>query len=109
MAVVDFCVACGEFIDVGDLDRKELPHPGRTLVPFGIPYLEGIFAVRARGGSMEPRILDKAWCIFHPKVAGTRQDRTVLEEDQSKPGIRTLHLEEVSQPYRLSARWQLVT
>jgi hypothetical protein len=35
---------------------------------------------------MLPRVRDKDWCIFHPDVVGTRQDRIVLAEDQSKMG-----------------------
>lgn len=87
MTVVDFRVACGEFISVSDLNGDDLERSGIALVPLGIPYADGAFAARARGGSMEPRIPDGAWCIFHPKVVGTRQDRIVLVEDQSKPGI----------------------
>jgi hypothetical protein len=87
MAVLDFRVACGEFISVSDLDRHELERSGTALVPPGIPYSEEMFAARARGGSMEPPISNGAWCLFHLKNGGTRQDRIVLVEDQSKPGI----------------------
>jgi phage repressor protein C with HTH and peptisase S24 domain len=45
-----------------------------------------MFAARARGSSMEPKIDDGTWCLFHPNVVGTRQDRIVLVEDQSKIG-----------------------
>jgi hypothetical protein len=87
MAVKEFRIACGEFISVSDVEREELEVPGTALVPQGIPYVEGIYAARARGTSMEPKIDDGAWCIFHPDVVGTRQDRIVLVEHQSKSGV----------------------
>ena len=36
---------------------------------------------------MEPKIENGAWCIFRPNPVGTRQDRIVLVEDQSKIGV----------------------
>jgi hypothetical protein len=86
MEIKEFCVACGNFIGLGDMDRNEWERPGTALVPPGIPYAEGIFAVRARGHSMEPRIRNRMWCLFHPEVVGTRQDRIVLAEDRGKIG-----------------------
>ena len=86
MAVESFRVACGEAISVSDVDRDELEKPGRAIVPKGIPWAKDIFAVRARGGSMEPMIVDDPWCIFHAHVIGTRRHRYVLVEDQSKIG-----------------------
>ena len=55
-----------------------------ALVPTGIRYEDGMFAVRSWGTSMEPKIRDRMWCLFHPDVVGTRQDRIVLVEDQSR-------------------------
>src|SRR6266853_4379494 len=86
MEVKAFRIACGEFIGVSDVAREELERPGMALVPQGISYAEGMFAARARGSSMEPKIDDGTWCLFHPNVVGTRQDRIVLVEDQSKIG-----------------------
>lgn len=87
MAVVDFHVACCEFISVSDLNSDELERSGAALVPLGLPSSEGMFAARARGSSMEPKISHGAWCLFHLKTGGTRQDRIVLVEDQGKSGI----------------------
>ena len=86
MAVKSFRIACGEFIGVSDVDREELEKPGMALVPQGIPAAEGMFAARSRGSSMEPRIRNATWCLFHTNVVGTRQDRIVLVEDQSNIG-----------------------
>ena len=44
-----------------------------------------MFTLRGLGASMEPRIINGAWCIFHFNVVGSRQDRIVLVEDLSKP------------------------
>jgi SOS-response transcriptional repressor LexA len=86
MEVAAFRVACGEFIAMGDVGKQELERPGRALVPERCPYKEGMFTARARGSSMLPKIPDGAWCLFHPDVVGTREDRTVLAEDQSDAG-----------------------
>jgi phage repressor protein C with HTH and peptisase S24 domain len=86
MEVKDFRVACGEFIDVSDLEGEELEKPGTAIVPAEIPWATGMFTVRGRGGSMEPRISNGAWCVFHDNVVGTRQNRVVLVEDLSQPG-----------------------
>lgn len=67
--------------------REELENPGMALVPQGVPCAEGMFAARGRGSSMEPKISDGAWCLFHSDVVGTRQDRIVLVEDRSKIGV----------------------
>ena len=85
MEVKDFRVACGEFIDVSDLEREQMERPGTAIVPPGVPYAERMFTVRGLGESMEPRIINGAWCIFHFDVVGSRQDRIVLVEDLSKP------------------------
>jgi hypothetical protein len=87
MEVKGFRIACGEFIGVSDVDGEELEKPGTALVPQGIPWAEGMFAARGRGTSMEPKISDGTWCLFHPDVVGTRQDRIVLVEDQNKIGV----------------------
>src|SRR5260370_39422596 len=86
MEVKSFRIACGEFIGVSDVDREELEKPGMALVPQGIPAAAGMFAARSRGSSMEPRIRNATWCLFHTNVVGTRQDRIVLVEDQSNIG-----------------------
>jgi phage repressor protein C with HTH and peptisase S24 domain len=85
MEVKDFRVACGDFIDVGDVEREQMERPGRAIVPPGVPYAERMFTVRALGESMEPRIVSGEWPIFHFDVVGSRQDRIVLVEDLSKP------------------------
>jgi phage repressor protein C with HTH and peptisase S24 domain len=84
MEVKGFRIACGEFIGVSDVREEELEQPGMALVPQGIRYAKGMFAARSRGDSMEPKISDGMWCLFHPDVVGTRHDRFVLVEDQSK-------------------------
>lgn len=87
MEIKGFRIACGEFISITEVDKETLEEPGMALVPPGVPYTEGMFAARGLGGSMEPKILDGTWCLFHPDVVGTRQDRIVLVEDRSKIGV----------------------
>jgi hypothetical protein len=70
-----------------DIGREEWETPGRALVPCGVSWAADMFAVRARGGSMEPKIRNRMWCLFHPDVFGTRQHRVVLVEEQSKTGV----------------------
>jgi len=87
MEIKEFRVACGEFIGLSDVGWNEWEKAGKALVPLGVSWTEGIFAARARGNSMEPKIRDRAWCLFHPNVVGTRQHRIVLVEDLNKSGI----------------------
>jgi uncharacterized protein len=87
MEIKSFRIACGEFISVSDVEKEELEQPGMAVVPQGAPYAKGMFAALSRGDSMQPIIADKTWCLFHPDVVGTRQDRFVLVEDQSKIGV----------------------
>jgi hypothetical protein len=84
MEVKGFRVACGEFISNSELDRAEWEKPGVALIPDGIGYEEGIFTARAWGKSMDPRVADGQWPVFHPNAVGTRQDRIVLVEEQGK-------------------------
>lgn len=83
----EFLVACGDPVDLSDVKRELWEKPGMALVPIGIPYSDGMFAVRSWGTSMEPKIRDRMWCLFHPDVVGTRQNRIVLVEDQSNIGL----------------------
>ena len=39
---------------------------------------KGMFVAQVLGKSMEPAILDGAWCLFRAPVEGTRQGKTVL-------------------------------
>lgn len=87
MEIREFLVACGEPVDLSDIKRELWERPGMALVPIGIPYADGMFAVRSWGTSMEPVIRDRMWCLFHPDVVGTRQNRIVLVEDQSSIGL----------------------
>jgi hypothetical protein len=87
MDIEEFRVACGEFIGLGDMGRNEWEKPGKAVAPAGISWTEGMFAARARGHSMEPRVRDRTWLLFHPDVVGTRQHRIVLVEDRSKSGM----------------------
>ena len=87
MEIKEFRVACGKFVGLSDLGRNEWEKPGKALVPLGVPWAVDMFAVRARGDSMEPKIRNRMWCLLHPDVVGTRQHRIVLVEDQSKNGI----------------------
>src|ERR1017187_2030397 len=82
-----FRVACGEFISTSDVERQELKTAGFALVPDGIRFRKGMFAVQARGTSMQPRIDDGDWCIFVPDPGGTRNYRLVLVEDRNKSGV----------------------
>ena len=82
-----FRVACGEFISISDVEKQELEVAGWAPVPDGIRFREGMFAVRARGPSMQPEIDDGDWCIFVPDPGGTRNNRLVLVEDRSRSGV----------------------
>jgi hypothetical protein len=84
--IMQFRVACGRAVGIGDISRKEWENPGRALVPPGIQWSEGMFAVRSRGSSMQPKIRNRMWCLFHPDVVGTRQHRLVLVEDRRQRG-----------------------
>jgi phage repressor protein C with HTH and peptisase S24 domain len=86
MEVKGFRVACGGFVGVSDVDKGLLEKPGTALVPHGVLYAEGMFAARGFGPSMQPKIPDGAWLVFHPDVVGTRQDRYVLVVDQGEIG-----------------------
>lgn len=87
MEIKEFRIACGEFVGLGDISRAEWEKQGMALVLFGVAWSVGMFAARARGGSMEPKIRNRMWCLFHPEVVGTRQHRVVLVEDRRKNGI----------------------
>lgn len=39
---------------------------------------KGMFVAQVQGQSMEPRIPDGAYCVFHSPVAGSREGRVVL-------------------------------
>jgi hypothetical protein len=86
MEIKEFRVACGEFAGLSDMVRKEWEMPGNASIPSGIPWVANMFAARACGSSMEPRVRHRMWCFFHPDVVGARQDRIVLVEDQNKIG-----------------------
>ncbi len=87
MEVKAFRIACGEFISTSDVEQEELEKEGTAQIPKGFPRENHLFTARARGDSMEPKIENGAWCIFRPNPVGTRQDRIVLVEDQSKIGV----------------------
>ena len=87
MEIKEFLVACGEPVGLSDIERELWEKPGMALVPTGIRYADGMFAVRSWGSSMEPKVRDRMWCLFHLDVVGTRQDRIVLVEDQSSIGL----------------------
>ena len=87
MEVMPFRVACGEFIGSSDVAKEELEQAGFALVPEGFPYQPGMFAVHARGTSMQPRVNDKDWCIFFRDIGGTRQNRIVLVEEIDPTGL----------------------
>jgi hypothetical protein len=108
MEIKEFRVACGEFVGLSDMSRKEWEKPGRALVPDGFPWAAEMFAVRGRGGSMEPKILNRMWCLFHPNVVGTRQHRFVLVEDQRKSGIDRYTLKKYfsRKIYSSDGRWE---
>ena len=107
MEIKEFRVACGEFIGVGDMSRKERERPGWALVPNGVPWAVGMFAVRSRGDSMEPKIQDRMWCLFHPDVVGTRQHRLVLVEDQVESGLERYTLKKYESKKIFCLGWNL--
>jgi len=77
-------VACGEFADIDPTERE---NSGTALAPEGLPFVRSMFTMRCRGSSMEPKIRDRMWCLFHPDVGGTRQDRIVLVEEPARDGL----------------------
>src|SRR5258708_35837968 len=79
-SVESFRGGCGEFIGMGDLEKEEVEKPGWAVVPEDIHYQEGMFAVRGKGTSMLPKILDGDWCFFILDLGGTRLNRIVLVE-----------------------------
>jgi hypothetical protein len=96
MEIKEFRVACGEFMSLSDTSRKEWEKPRRAFVPDGFPWAAEMFAVRACGRSMEPKVLDRMWCLFHPDVVGTRQHRFVLVKDRHNNGIERYTLKKYS-------------
>ena len=65
--------AAGKF---GDLQTVEPdgwvePHTGRSIQP-------GMFVAQVIGHSIEPRILDAAYCLFRWPVLGTRHGKIVI-------------------------------
>jgi hypothetical protein len=75
MRVESFPVACGEFIDISDVEKDELEKPGWALVPEGFRHREGMFAALLRGNSMTPRYNDRKWGLFVLDPGGTRWNR----------------------------------
>src|SRR5262249_60630777 len=75
-----FRVACGEFISTSDVEKQELEIAGVAPLREGVRLRKGMFAVRARGTSMQPRIDDGDWCICVPDPGGTRNNHLVLVE-----------------------------
>jgi len=108
MEIKEFRIACGEFVGLGDIGRTEWEKPGWALVPYGTLWSEGMFAARARGRSMEPKIRNRMWCLFHPDVVGTRQHRVVLVEDRRKSGIDRYTLKKYfsRKTYGLDGTWE---
>jgi hypothetical protein len=80
-------LACGEFAASRNLHSDDLERPGMAVVPRGISYTAGMFAMRGLGPSMEPKIPDGWWCTFDRNVTGTRQNRLVLVEDLINSGF----------------------
>jgi hypothetical protein len=89
MRVESFPVACGEFIDISDVEKDELEKPGWALVPEGFRHREGMFAALLRGNSMTPRYNDRKWGLFVLDPGGTRWNRIVLVEHLSRWHLAT--------------------
>lgn len=87
MEIKEFRVACGEFVGLSDVSRRDWEKPGKALVPHGASWAADMFAARALGDSMEPVIRNRMWCLFHTDGIGTRQHRYVLAENRSQNGI----------------------
>jgi hypothetical protein len=73
MEIKEFRVACGEFAGFGDMSRTEWERPGRALVPDGVPWASGMFAVRAHGGSMNLRSKIECGAYFIRMWLASRQ------------------------------------
>jgi phage repressor protein C with HTH and peptisase S24 domain len=86
MKVVEFRIACGDFIGDSDLDPEELEKAGWALIPKGFPLSAGMFAGRLRGDSMTPRMKHREWAVFETGRVGTRQGQIVLVEDRNGIG-----------------------
>jgi phage repressor protein C with HTH and peptisase S24 domain len=103
MRVEGFRVGCGEFIGIADVEKEELEKPGLAIVPECIRYHERMFAVRAKGTSMWPKILDGDWCFFGPDLGGTRLNRIVLVEHRGA-GMDRYSLKEYMKAKRSTLR-----
>jgi hypothetical protein len=78
-----FPVSCGPCVGESVLEPEDRVRPGWAVLPDAIPWHEGMKAARARGNSMEPRILDGQWLLFYPYRAGFIENRIVVVEDLS--------------------------
>jgi phage repressor protein C with HTH and peptisase S24 domain len=67
-------VAAGPFLtNPEDIEAEEW-----LETPADLKLEEGMFVARIQGHSMEPRIPDGSFCVFHRNVAGSRNGRLVL-------------------------------
>jgi hypothetical protein len=55
---------------------------GYVRAPRGLHVREGLFVVRIRGRSMEPRIPDGSYAVFRAPVVGSRQGKIVLAQQR---------------------------
>ena len=73
--LVPLKAAAGGFSDPQHIEDDDFEW---VAVSSGHPLRKGMFVAQVVGKSMEPAILDGAWCLFRAPVGGTRQGKIVL-------------------------------
>ena len=73
--LVPLKVAAGGFSDPQHVEDDDFEW---VAVSSRHPLRKGMFVAQVVGKSMEPAILDGAWCLFRAPVGGTRQGKIVL-------------------------------
>jgi type I restriction enzyme R subunit len=79
LPLVPLAAAAGAFSDEQSLDFAVLEQAHDWVrLDAGRKLREGMFVAQVQGHSMEPRVPDGAWCLFHSPVVGSREGRIVL-------------------------------
>ena len=73
--IIPLKAAAGGFSDPQHIEDDDFEW---VAVSSGHPLRKGMFVAQVVGKSMEPAILDGAWCLFRAPVGGTRQGKIVL-------------------------------
>lgn len=108
MRVESFVFGCGEFISLDDLKSNSIERPGMALVPHGIAFVEGMFAGRGRGNSMEPGFPNGSWGIFYPVSVEPMGASCILVEYNNGSGRPSYILKKFSvvEVYQPDGTWE---